>query len=167
MRGFSLICVWLTATIMVPRVMAGQERTPLEALSVDSDANGVPARVGDTVRVFGVAVTDPFETVPGPQLRTFLSDATGGVRIQSSNLALMQSIRRGDSVTVVGVIGFYIGAIILDPREITHLGTGRIPDPLSVGVADLLSDRYEGRLVRVVGTLVNGQNVEIVVTGPQ
>ena len=56
MRGFSLICLWWTATFVGPPVVAGQERTPLEALSVDSDANGVPARVGDTVRVLGLVM---------------------------------------------------------------------------------------------------------------
>lgn len=133
---------------------------PLEELGADLDGDLIPDRLGEIVTVEVTAVTRPFE-LPNDTLRLFVADADAGMRVQSPDRSIVGWIEPGDRLRVRGVIAQYQGANTIEPIEVAKLGEHPVPRPVEISVEDALSERYEGRLVRVVGTLINAQNVEI------
>ncbi len=128
----------------------------------DADGDRVTVGLGDTATVRAVVIIDPFEIQPGPMYRVYLDDGSGGLMLQTTNAALVEGIGTGDVVLVEGLIDFYQGSNVVIPNSVEVVGTGDVPPPIEVTVNDLVSEKYEGRRIRVRGKLVNAQNVELV-----
>ncbi len=138
------------------------ELTSLADVNVDADGDRVPDRIGDIVSIRATVTSDPFEAQPAPAYRIYLDDGSGGLMLQTPDTMLLDSVGAGDVVLIGGRIEFLNGSTIIVPDSVEVVGTAPLPEPIDVSVADLVSEIYEGRLIRVSGRLVNAQNVELV-----
>ena len=124
---------------------------PIGRVRRDANGDGVPDRVGDTVRVAGRIVATP-GAVPVPEEGVgALQDATGGIHVR---LPGAQSLSRGDSARVWGVLRHRDGLAQIEGLHHERVGsTRRVPAPLPLSVPSAEGERYEGRLARVEGVV--------------
>lgn len=103
---------------------------------------------GTTVTISGLVTN-------GDELGTirFIQDHSGGIAIYSS---AMNSVLRGDSVTVTGVLKNYLSLLEVDPvSSVTiHSSGNKLPDPV-VLTPDEFAEQYEGLLIRVDQATIN------------
>jgi PAS domain S-box-containing protein len=119
----------------------------------DADGDRIPDRIGDTVDVVGIAISDPL--VLGPEASLIqVQDSTGGVALFTRDTAQLKDLAGGDRIRVRGAVGQYRGAEQLTIDRVEREGGAAIPAPRDVLASDLLGERYAGRLVRVSGELV-------------
>lgn len=87
----------------------------------------------------------------------FLQDLTGGIAIYSS---AMNSVARGDSVTVNGVLKDYLSLLEVDPVSsvIIHSSGNTLPDPVDLSPNEF-AEQYEGMLVRVDQATINSSGL--------
>ncbi len=152
----------VTLALAVTQAVAQPAFVSLEEINRDSDDDRIPDMLGASVSIRAVASSEPFEIQPGPVHRLYLDDGTAGLMLQTPGGALVDLIDVGDVLVVEGEVGFYNGSAIVIPDEVEVVGTAPVPPPIDVTVRDLVSERYEGRRIRVRGKLVNAQNVELV-----
>jgi PAS domain S-box-containing protein len=147
----------LLLLILCPTLTAIAQET--QTISVrgalrDADGDYIPDRLGETVTLVGVLTSDPL-VLGSAACLVNLQDDTGGIVLFTPDTTLLVGqFNRGDLVKVRGKIGQYKGLEQLVIAEIQRLGTGTVPAPREVLAADLLSERYEGQLVRVEGRLI-------------
>jgi len=151
-RALSIFSSVLLLTLVVPLAKASESITIKQAL-VDKDGNYVPDRLGETVTLTGVLTSTPIVLSPGASL-VHLQDTTGGIVLFTTQTGMLGPFHRGDRVETRGKISQYYGQEQLIVDEIHVLGTGPVPAPREALAADLLSERYEGQLVRVAGQLL-------------
>ncbi len=152
MPGVRPIFLLLAALFLIAPVQ-GQEPAPIpvqEALR-DDNKDLVPDRLGETVTLVGVLTSDTRYAQRGSLVN--FQDATGGILLYCRENARMAGLQRGDRVQARGRIGQYRGTEQLEVEEIVRLGEGEVPRPRDVRAVELLSERYSGQLVRVVGEL--------------
>ena len=131
---------------------------PIAEVRTDAEGNAVPDRVGDTVVVAGRALAnlgDPAVPVSGI---TALQDLSGGIHAIFPGEA---AVRRGDSLRVKGILEHRYGLAQLNVRNYKVVASAgrRVPDPVPLTVPAAAGERYEGRLVRVEGQVVEtGRN---------
>lgn len=139
----------------------------LASLSVKAQATIADARnyaIGQTVTIKGV-VTNGSELGP---IR-YVQDATGGLPAYGTNL---NSVSRGDSITVTGVLYDYQGLLELSPtNSFTNHGAVTLPTPQVVPLS-VISESIEAKLVRVdnvtfttTGTFATGNSTVQITDG--
>ncbi|WP_103029478.1 GAF domain-containing sensor histidine kinase [Salinibacter altiplanensis] len=128
-----------------------QAPAPIAQVRQDLDDDGVPDRVGDTVAVAGRVAAAP-GALPLPEKGVgSLQDATGELHVR---LPAAPDLGRGDSARVWGTLKYEDGL-----AEIEGLGYERVAvspramDPIPLSVPSAATDRHEGRLARVSGTI--------------
>jgi PAS domain S-box-containing protein len=126
----------------------------------DNDRNYVPDRLGETLLLNGVLISDPVNIRSfGPDSRDYatlanLQDGTGGIAIFTRNTGLLgDKFKRGDVLQVRGKLSQHNGMEELMITEVRRLGNGVLPKPHDVLAADVNSERFSGQLVRVTGEL--------------
>lgn len=116
----------------------------LSSMAVNAQATIADARnfaIGQTVTIKGV-VTNGSELGP---IR-YVQDATGALPAYGTNL---NSVSRGDSITVTGVLYDYQGLLEISPtNSFTNHGVGIMPQPLTVPLS-VINESLEAQLVRV------------------
>ncbi len=124
---------------------------PIAQVRRDVDGDSIPDRVGDTVVVAGRVTAAP-GALPLPDEGVgALQDATGGIHVR---LPEAQALGRGDSARVWGVLRHEAGlAQIEGIGHEREEAARRGPDPVPLSVPSAASDRHEGQLARVDGTI--------------
>ncbi len=124
---------------------------PIAQVRRDVDGDSIPDRVGDTVSVAGRVTAAP-GALPLPEEGVgALQDATAGIHVR---LPEARALSRGDSARVWGVLRHEAGL-----AQIAGIGYERVeaarrtPDPVPLSVPSAASDRHEGQLARVDGTI--------------
>lgn len=124
---------------------------PIAQVRRDVDGDSIPDRVGDTVVVAGRVAAAP-GALPLPEEGVgSLQDGTGGIHVR---LPEARALSRGDSARVWGVLRHEAGL-----AQIAGIGYERVeaarrtPDPVPLSVPSAASDRHEGQLARVDGTI--------------
>ncbi|MCS3628860.1 signal transduction histidine kinase [Salinibacter ruber] len=124
---------------------------PIAQVRRDVDGDSIPDRVGDTVVVAGRVAAAP-GALPLPEEGVgSLQDGTGGIHVR---LPDARALSRGDSARVWGVLRHEAGL-----AQIAGIGYERVeaarrtPDPVPLSVPSAASDRHEGQLARVDGTI--------------
>ncbi|MCS4193894.1 signal transduction histidine kinase [Salinibacter ruber] len=124
---------------------------PIAQVRRDVDGDSIPDRVGDTVVVAGRVAAAP-GALPLPEEGVgSLQDGTGGIHVR---LPEAWALSRGDSARVWGVLRHEAGL-----AQIAGIGYERVeaarrtPDPVPLSVPSAASDRHEGQLARVDGTI--------------
>ncbi|MBM3315863.1 hypothetical protein FJY71_08530, partial [candidate division WOR-3 bacterium] len=138
---------------LMPRLAEdlGMRVEVLTIAEVIADSNGdfVPDRLGDSVVVTGI-VTAPSFSLEYTDI--YVQDATAGVNVFDYDA---QAVAAGDSVVVAGVIDQYNGKSELSSATVTRLAQGRrVPEPELVPFNRPLLERLEGRLLLVVGDVI-------------
>jgi hypothetical protein len=128
----------------------------VEVLSIadvvaDSNRDFVPDRMGDSVVATGI-VTAPSGAFSTEYTDIYVQDGTAGVNVFSYDL---QTVAVGDSVVVAGVVDQYNGKTELSSATVTRVAQGRaVPDAELLSFDRPLTERQEGRLVTLVGDVV-------------
>lgn len=152
-----LLCL-LVATLRAParqgdggEVQEGESlaRLTISEVLADADADTVPDRLGERVRVRGV-VTIPPGVLAQQYFQVIVEDPTGGVSLFSYELSL--SLEVGDEVEAVGEVGQYRGAVQIQEVEVSVLGEAPIPAYRPVSLGQAASWSNFGRRVQVRGT---------------
>jgi len=139
------------ALAALPAPAAAPER--IADVLADRDGDGVPDRLGDTVRVRGVVVYEP-RVISRTAALADLQDDSGGVPIFSQDPAVLAGrIARGDVVEVTGRVQQYRGRDQLAVVAIVRIGSQQVPAPADVTTRELREGRHRGRLVRVRGRI--------------
>ena len=150
--AFSSLLLLLIPT--VPLLASSSESVTIKEALEDKEGHYIPDRLGETVTLTGVLTSGPIVLSPAAGL-VHLQDSTGGIVLFTSQTGMLVGrFHRGDRVEARGKISQYYGQEQLILDEIRPLGTAPVPAPREALAADLLSERYEGRLVRVAGQLV-------------
>lgn len=132
---------------------------PIREALRDVDGDRIPDRLGETVELVGIAISDPLVIGPTVSLINF-QDPTGGIALFTPDTTQLKTLAAGDRVRVRGAVGQYRGAEQLIIERIERIGTAEMPAPRDVLAADLLGERYAGQLVRVSGELVASEGNE-------
>jgi PAS domain S-box-containing protein len=147
--------VFLVLSIFaVPALAKPSQGTTVKEALRDNDGNYIPDRLGETVTLRGVLTSTPIVLSPSASLVT-LQDGTGGIVVFTEQTTLLVGhFNRGDLVEARGKISQYNGQEELVIGDIRRLGAAPVPAPREVLAVDLLSEHYEGQLVRASGELV-------------
>jgi PAS domain S-box-containing protein len=124
---------------------------PIASVRADTDDDARPDRVGDTVAVVGRVTAGRGRLAMPEAEMAVLQDVTGGLHLL---LPDGPPVERGDSLRVRGVLGQETG--LAELRVLTYTvveADRRVPAPIPLTVASAAGERYEGRLVRVRGTV--------------
>ena len=127
------------------------------------NADGTPVNNGASITVSGV-VTAASGTFSTTDLDIYIQDATGGLNIVKRSAGFFR-LKVGDSIVVTGLVDQggttptrgNNKLTVADLSDITVVGRGTLPRPLTVTAADLAAESqppleaYEGRLVRLEG----------------
>lgn len=120
---------------------------PIGEVRRDEDGDGVPDRLGDTVRVAGRATVGA-AVLDRDRTRLFIQDGSGGILLFSSDPD--PGVEAGDSVVATGVVGQFRGLTEIELNDLrTVPGPGRLPDPVEIPLAAADFEALEGTLVRV------------------
>ncbi|MDX1569672.1 MAG: diguanylate cyclase [Xanthomonadales bacterium] len=114
----------------------------------DADADTVPDRLDQTVRIRGV-VTVPPGVLAQQYFQVIAQDATGGVSLFSYDLSM--PLEPGDLIEAVGVVGQYRGAVQVQDVQVTRIGEEPLPDFRAVSLEEAASWASFGQRVRAVG----------------
>lgn len=149
----------LAFLVAVPEFIgAGQAPTPLVEILRDGNDDSVPDQIAQTVSVSGVITADPRPlTIHGRThaVMTWIEDGTGGIALFARDPALTGGgLKRGDLVEVRGTVSQHNGSEELNVQEVRRVGGGYASSPHEVLAADVVGERYSGRLVRIVGDLI-------------
>ncbi|RMH15167.1 MAG: response regulator, partial [Gemmatimonadetes bacterium] len=128
---------------------------PIAAARVDGDGDGVPDRLGDTLRIRGRVTYGPYPARGGSETRMVLQDAGGGLRLLEGADARLPLAPEGAEVEALGVLTQYNGQTQLLVND-ARVSGGRVPvAPLEVDLPDVLAraEAFEGRLLRLSGRL--------------
>ncbi|WP_199774274.1 PAS domain S-box protein [Salinibacter altiplanensis] len=135
------------------RQRGGQEAppAPIAAVRVDADGDAVPDRTGDTVSVAGRVTAAPGR-LPLPEASVgALQDSTGGLHFVATEET---NVERGDSLRVWGVLRHVNGLAQIEVFRQNVVDTpSKVPKPVPLTVPSAATEEYEGRLVRVRGTV--------------
>ena len=141
--------------------VSGQDVERIRDVKLDADDDRVPDRLGERVVLEGVLTTDPYPT-GSREVRAYLQDASGGIRLTTEDRAMLGGWERGDRVRVAGVVGQYRAMDVLELESAQRLGPGVLPAPRVVTVAELAGERWAGELVRVTARLSVAYDLELV-----
>ncbi len=117
----------------------------IASVKVDSDADFVPDRLGETVTITGVITSPNF----GFHTQYYMQDATGGIVLYSGTYDF--TLNKGDEIQVTGELTQYRGLTEIEPTSETSvevLSTGNEVTPAMITIPDLGED-YEAELVKV------------------
>ncbi len=118
-----------------------------------SQLRALPA--GKHVYVRGV-IESPFEAFHDSS--TFISDATGHLRITHSHTQVVRGINNvGDSVLVLGITGSLANEPVLDSGVVGTLGLANFPVPVDVSVPEAISANggtLDAALVKLSGGVI-------------
>ena len=130
------VCVW--AQEPSPR--------PINALFQQDSA------IGSRVAVIGVLTSQPVVTGRGSCL-AYLQDSSGAIVLYTDVFAGLALQHAGDLLKVTGKLALYQGGREVLVERTEYLGNTTIPPVRDALVADLHSDRYFAKRVRVAGEL--------------
>jgi DNA/RNA endonuclease YhcR with UshA esterase domain len=122
----------------------------IASVKVDADGDFVADRVGDVVTVKGVIISPTINSLFSLSIN--IQDETGGINIYSEVDSIYTTV--GDLVQITGEVDNYNGLtqiVVANEEDIVRLGTGTIPVPMVVTVADIMTDgeKYESMLIKV------------------
>lgn len=119
--------------------MVYSQTTNISVLN-EVDGTGYPAHFGVEYTIRGIVTTTNMD--PG-SLQFFMQDATGGIQVYDTGSAAWyanKGISVGTDLTVKGTVGFYNGTVEIVPAleaDLTNNGTGALPTPQTITIADL------------------------------
>ncbi len=154
---------------LVPAVVAcrlwAQVLTVADARA-DSDGNGIPDLLGQTVTIQAVATCEGmlFSTTG---LSFFVQDDTAGINVYAYSQASPGEINAGDEYRITGEIMFYNGLTEIspgDPSDFELIGSPGAPEPLYLSRHRNIGEALEGMLV-VVGDIA-GEHWATVIDTP-
>lgn len=118
---------------------------------IDADGNGLPDRLGDTVKVIGIINSTNVQTT---NLGYFMQDGAAGIHLFQFGLVNAPTLRPGYRVSVIGAIAYFQGTTEISPAnlatDITILDSGNVltPIPLTIGQFKADPETYESRLIQ-------------------
>src|SRR5262249_39742197 len=113
----------------------------------DPNAGYQPAHLNQQVVVQGIVNTPVFDFTDHKLLA--IGDGSYGalLRVASGDSSL-DRFRPGDDLQVQGTIAAFAGVPVIVPSAVARVGRKTAPAPMDVPLADLMSFRYLGCLVR-------------------
>ncbi|HWS72759.1 MAG TPA: lamin tail domain-containing protein, partial [Thermoanaerobaculia bacterium] len=126
----------------------------IAAVKVDANADFVPDRNGQSVKVRGVVTSIDFRG--GTGIEYYIQDATAGIDLFHSTVDY-GPFTVGDNVEVVGTLTQFNGLTELTPSLVTPLPGGSVPPvtPQLITLAQL-DEAREGKLVRIDNLTITG-----------
>ncbi len=123
---------------------------PIAQAFQDLDSNYVPDFLNTIVTITGV-VTAP----PGifSNSEAYIQDHSGGVCLYGN---YPTTLDYGDSIVAIGTVEQYQGKSELANHTYTVIGSGTLPEPIDVNGSILTTEQYEGSLVRVKVSHIDG-----------
>ncbi|MES1259520.1 MAG: SdrD B-like domain-containing protein, partial [Gemmatimonadota bacterium] len=136
------ITVGAATAVPAPIRFTGNLLTPIAAART--------AGAGATVAFVGVATQNAALFANN---NLYVQDATGGVLVFGAATA---GIQAGDTVRVIGVITIFNGEVEVAGTglSVTKVGTGAVPAPRAITVAQLLTGQFLGQLVTTASVTV-------------
>jgi len=120
------------------------------ALIGDQSASG---RTSQPNRMVGILTSDPASV--GNENLAFFQDPTGGVSLIGNNTNLpIGGFRQGDILRVTGRPQYRMGTAEFVVESAQKAGSGALPPPIPIGVADALSGSHAGELVSIKGEVL-------------
>lgn len=108
---------------------------------------GALSHLHELVTLEGTASSDGDAFYLNRPQKFFIQDARAGIALWGKEH--FATVKAGDRVRVIGVIGQFCGAPEVEVREIAVTSHGAPPAPLEIAPEELRGHRYSGRLVRV------------------
>ncbi|MGQ9818011.1 MAG: lamin tail domain-containing protein [bacterium] len=144
---------WINNAFPSPGRNNGTEYVwPIALAFRDLDSNYVPDLLDSTVTVSGV-VTVPLGLFSSREV--YIQDNTGGVCLYSNNYPI--SLNYGDSIIATGTVDQYRGKNELTNFTYQRLKQGcALPEPLEITGDILNTEAYEGMLVKLQVSYLNG-----------
>jgi len=164
-RSWVLLAIGVLSLVacppVVPAVPAPQSQSaeplpdappePIAVVRQDTNGNGVPDRVGDTVAVAGRVTAAPGALPLPAQGVGAIEGPTGSIHVR---LPGAEGLSRGDSVRVWGALRHEAGLAQIEGLGHERIETSRrVPSPMPLSVPSADGERYEGHLARVEGTI--------------
>ncbi len=125
---------------------------PLALVLEDRDADFVPDRLGDTLKVSGI-ITQPVREARTGWWYVVIQDNQAGLRLLSSESQMLQGLEPGAVVEAEGVLSHRRGSEELLLATIVATGETRPVEAREALAADLDGEALMHRLVRVDGVL--------------
>ena len=124
---------------------------PIAVVRQDTNGDGTPNRVGDTVMVAGRVTAAPGALpLPEPGVGA-IAGPTGSIHVR---LPAAEGISRGDSIRVWGTLRHHAGLAEIEGWGHERVEKSRrVPSPMPLSVPSAAGERYEGHLARVEGTI--------------
>ncbi|MCU7494063.1 MAG: T9SS type A sorting domain-containing protein [Ignavibacteria bacterium] len=144
---------------LMPRSAADVTVPVLTLASAREDLNNdfIPDRKGQILKARGVVISPDFTASHQSNNNYYMMDGTAGILVFSSK-KLTSALNIGDSILVKGKIDQYKGATEFVPltAEVGEKGSvvvlktnAYVPEPVTITVKDVNSEKYEGCLVKV------------------
>src|SRR3990167_4795898 len=132
-KTWFLLAVWLLVLAgQLFAAPANQTISVQEALR-DLDRDGLPDRLGESVTLKGVLISDPLLARGSVRGLAHLLDGSAGIRLRAPDgVLLTAALERGDRVEVLGRIGQRNGRIELEVERVREISTGSVPVPRKV-----------------------------------
>jgi signal transduction histidine kinase/CheY-like chemotaxis protein len=157
----------LAAQAPVPSGVAPPAMSIRDAVR-DDNHDFVPDLMGKKVRVTGVVAFEP-RILGQSSSSSTIQDETGAILLFTSNPSLIVGkLNRGDLVEATGEISQYRGREQLVVSAVRKIGTKALVLPVPATTADVKSEKFQNRLVRVRGkvkieTGMLGQKLGVVI----
>lgn len=134
------------------QVLSAPSLTDLSQIKYDSNGNGKPDMLGDTVTVSGIS-NIATGLLHQRFMQIFIQQDSIGLSLFSSSYD--EPVSPGDSVVATGVVQEYYGLVeinVIDYRVFPNTGI----KPLEISLTKALEDlqKYEGMLVNGLGTVI-------------
>lgn len=155
-RGGMTRAGWLArmAAILLVLLPAGaQTRLTLEEAGARKPPDFTPAHAGERAVIKGV-VSSPAFHFTGYHILAIEDGRYGGALRASAEDTSLNSWSPGDEIEVEGTISSLAGMVVMDPARVRLVRRTQPPAPVPLAVADLLTFRYLGRLVRTEGRVI-------------
>jgi hypothetical protein len=125
------------------------QTTPIADVRVDGNGDFVPDNEGLQFTIIGVATTFNAYT---NDLQFWMQDQTAGIVVYGNDVTTV-NVEPGQLLQVTGTVGQFNGTTqleIADASGVLNLGTGTIPAPVELYVADYLAnpEMYESMLIK-------------------
>lgn len=131
--------------------LRGPEELTLAQVRMDQNRDYYPDRMGQVVLVEGIVTYPPYRAGASDQVRLYIQDETGALRLLLPISAPFPELAEGDRIRARGVVGNFNGMDHLEVEALTLLASGTPLEPEDFMVADLRDRQNLGRLVRLEG----------------
>src|SRR5947207_2702969 len=135
----------MLALILAMLVAPPPPRVPI-AYATTRNANGISIHEGKIVTLAGTANIDS-GALYRDVMKFYIEDDRSGIAVFAQH-PLNVHVALGDVVRVTGAINTWSGSIEIIASDVEVISHGRAPQPQIVNAAELVGDRYYGRLIQ-------------------